>query len=130
MRVAVDVQEGLGGAVDRAHGVVGAAGAGRPGVQGLLVADLHQRLGDVVDVLDIHPAGHIGHAARCRRRRTAGPTGAWRPGVASSWRPRPVAADVGGVGEHAADAAGVAVGAAWARGVQLAPGTPARPRGS
>jgi hypothetical protein len=26
-----------------------------------LVADLHQRLGDVVDVLDVHPAGHSGH---------------------------------------------------------------------
>jgi hypothetical protein len=25
----------------------------------LLVADLHQRLGDVVDILDVHPAGDI-----------------------------------------------------------------------
>jgi hypothetical protein len=30
----IDVEQRLGGAVDRAHGVVGPAGAGRPGVQG------------------------------------------------------------------------------------------------
>src|SRR4029453_1343553 len=62
-RVAVDVQQRFGGAVDAAHGVVGAAGAGRPGIQGLLVADLHQGLGDVVDVLDVDPAGDVGHGA-------------------------------------------------------------------
>ena len=113
MRVAVDVEEGLGGAVDRAHGVVGAAGAGRPGVQGLLVADLHQRLGDVVDVLDVDPAGDVGHASpgpggrEQQDREELGPEELPVVGVLGA-----VAADVGGVGEHAADAAGVAVGAA------------------
>ena len=87
--VAVDVEEGFGGAVDRAHGVVGAAGAGRPRVQGLLVANLHQRLGDVVDVLDIHPAGHVGHASAGAGGGEQQDRGVWRRGVASSWRPRP-----------------------------------------
>jgi hypothetical protein len=67
-RVAEHVQQGLGGAVDRTEGVLWAAGAGRPGIQGLLVADLHQRLGDIVDVLDVDPAGDIGHRLSRPRR--------------------------------------------------------------
>jgi hypothetical protein len=115
--VAEHVQEGLGGAVDRAHGVVGAAGAGRPGIQSLLVADLHQRLGDVVDVLDIHPAGHIRH----------GPAGAGsgeqqhREELGAQQLPvvgvlGPMAADVGGVGQHAADPPCVGIGLAVGQG--------------
>jgi hypothetical protein len=59
--VAVDVQQRLGRAIHRAQGVLRSAGAGRPGIQGLLVADLHQRGGHVVHVLDIDPAGQVGH---------------------------------------------------------------------
>jgi hypothetical protein len=112
-RVPVDVEQGLGGAVDRAHGVVGAAGAGRPGIQGLLVADLHQRGGDVIHVLDVHPAGHVGHASprpgrgKEENRQELGAQELPVVGVVSS-----MALDVGGISEHAADPSGVAVGVA------------------
>src|SRR4029453_14345905 len=110
---AVDVQEGLGGAVDRAHGVVGAAGAGRPGIQVLLVADLHQRGGHVVDVLDVDPAGDVGHrpaGAGGREQQDRQELGAPQLPVVGVLSPMPV--DVGGVGEHAADPAGIGVGVA------------------
>jgi hypothetical protein len=112
-RVAVDVQQGLGGAVDAAEGVVGAAGAGRPGIQGLLVADLHQRLGDVVDVLDVHPAGHIRHAPpgpRGGEQQDRQQLGAEELPVVGVLGLVPL--DVGRLGEHPPDPSGVGVGVA------------------
>jgi hypothetical protein len=79
----------------------------------LLVADLHQRGGDVVDVLDVHPPGHIGHAppgaggGEQQHRQQLGPEQLPVVGVLGL-----VAVDVGGVGEHAADPPCVGVGVA------------------
>jgi hypothetical protein len=66
--VAEDVQEGLGGAEHAAAGVVGPGDAGGPGVQGLLVAELAQAGGDLVEVLHVDPAGDLGHGAVRARR--------------------------------------------------------------
>jgi hypothetical protein len=74
---------------------------------------LHQRGGDVVDVLDIDPAGHVGHGApgASRREQEDGQQlGAQELPVVGVLGA--VAANVGGVGQHAADPSGVAVGAA------------------
>jgi hypothetical protein len=81
--------------------------------QGLLVADLHQRGGDVIHVLDIHPPGDVGHRPPRPGRREEQDReefGAQELPVVGVVGP--VAADVGGVGEHAADPSGVGVGGA------------------
>jgi hypothetical protein len=78
-----------------------------------LVANLHQRLSDVIDILDVDPPGHIGHAppgpggGEQQHREELGPQQLPVVGVLG-----PVAADIGGVGEHAADPSGVGIGAA------------------
>jgi hypothetical protein len=128
--VAVDVEERLGGAIDRAHGVVGATRAGRPGIQGLGVADLHQGLGDVVDVLDVHPAGHVGHASP----RAGGGEQQDRQQLGAKQLPvvgvlGPMAADVGRVGQHPPDPSGVGVAAAILKRRPARPRHPAQPEG-
>jgi hypothetical protein len=88
-----------------------------PGIQGLLVADLHQRLGHVIHVLDVHPAGHVGHASpragggEQQDRQELGPQELPVVGVLG-----PMAADVGRISEHAADPSGVAVAGAVGQG--------------
>ncbi len=68
-RVGEHVQQRLGRSVDAPQRIVGPRLARRPGVQGHPVAGGLQRLGDLVLLLDVDPAGDIGHGpvAACRR---------------------------------------------------------------
>jgi hypothetical protein len=76
----------------------------------LLVADLHQRLGDIIDVLDTHPTGHIRH----RPARAGGREQEHAQELCAEQLPvvgvlGPMAANVGGLGQHPADPAGVGI---------------------